>query len=66
MSLSPSTPADSPLGGGSPHSSDSAVYHGEEQCSGGFPIQAQPNPGLGMDFEDGGVSRSPQEVAGED
>ena len=58
--------ADSPLGGDSPHCSRSAVHYGEEQCFGGFPVQAQPDPGLGMDSEDGGFSGSPQEVAGDD
>ena len=38
----------------------------EEQCSGRLHVQAQPDPGLGMDSEDKGFPRSPQEVAGDD
>ena len=53
------------VGGGSPHCSRSAVHYEEEQGAGGCPIHAQSDPGLGGDSEDGGLSRSLQEVTGD-
>ena len=55
-------PEDSSLGGDSPCCSGPSVYHGSEQCVSGFPVQAQPDPGLQMDAQDGPVchlSQSP-------
>ena len=42
------------------------VHHGSEQRFGRCSIPAQPNPGLGMDVEDGGVRGATQTLAGDD
>ena len=44
-------------------SSSSAVYNGVEQCPSRRPVEAQPNPGLGVDPKDGGFHRAPEKMA---
>ena len=55
---------DSPLGGGSSSCDLPPVHHGELQRLGGLSLSPEPNSGLGMDAEAGGLSGSVPEVAG--
>ena len=55
---------DSPLGGGSVDSDFPAVCYGETQCVGGRSFSPEPDLGLRVDAEAGGLHGSVQEVAG--
>ena len=57
---------DSPLGGESFCGDFPAVHHGETQCPRGRSISPEPNLGLRMDIEAGGLQGSVQEMAGVD
>ena len=55
------------MGGEVSNCSSSPVHHGEEQCLGRLcPDPTRPGPGVGVDLEAGGISRSGQKVAGDD
>ena len=56
--------ADPSLGGVAPDCPGSAVHNGMEQCARRCSVEVQPNPGLGMDPQDGGFQQAPQKVAG--
>ena len=51
------------VGGVSSRSVDSPIHHGASQCSSGFVVSAEPNPGFGMDSEARGFLGALQEVA---
>ena len=55
---------DPPLGGGSSSCDFPTVHLGETQRTGGFFVSPEPDSGLRMDTEAGGLSGSVQEVAG--
>ena len=55
---------DSPLGGVSSGCVVSSIHHGETQRAGGCLVSPESDPGLRVDAEAGGVSRTVQEVAG--
>ena len=55
---------DSPLGGGSVCSDFPTIYYGETQCAGGRSFSPEPDLGLRVDAEAGGLQGSVQEVAG--
>ena len=55
---------DSPLGGGSFGSDFPTIYYGETQCVGGHSFSPEPDLGLRVDAEAGGLQGSVQEVAG--
>ena len=55
---------DSPLGGGSIGSDFPTIYYGETQCVGGRSFSPEPDLGLRVDAEAGGLQGSVQEVAG--
>ena len=57
---------DSPLGGGSFGSDFPAIYYGETQCVGGRSFSPEPDLGLRVDAEAGGLQGSVQEVASVD
>ena len=57
---------DSPLGGGSSCGDFPAVHHGETQCSSVRSFSPEPNLGLRVDAEAGGLQGSVQEMAGVD
>ena len=57
---------DSPLGGGSSCGDFPTVHHGEPQCSSGPSFSPEPNLGLRVDAEAGGLQGSVQEMAGVD
>ena len=57
---------DSPLGGGYSCGDFPAVHHGETQCSSGRFFSPEPNLGLRVDAEAGGLQGSVQEMAGVD
>ena len=56
----------SPLGGGSSSCDFPTVHHGETHRTGGFFVSPEPDSGLRMDTEAGGLSGSVQEVTGLD
>ena len=58
--------ANPPLGRVSNSSSCSTVYHGEEQCPGGRSLQAQSDPGLGVDAETGSLPGSTETLVSDD
>ena len=57
---------DSPLGGVSSSCDLPTVHHGEAQRAGGCFVSPEPDSGLRIDTETGGLSGSVQEVAGLD
>ena len=57
---------DSPLGGGSVSSDFPTVYYGETQCPGGRSFSPNPDLGIQVDAEAGGLRGSVQEIPGFD